>query len=65
MTDWNQLITIEPDKRNGKPCLRGLRITVYDVLDELASGLSPEEIVTDFPDLTVDDVRACLAWAAS
>lgn len=57
-------ITVEPDKRGGKPCIRGLRITVYDVLDYLASGMTAEEIEEDFPDLTVTDVRACLAFAA-
>jgi len=58
------VITIEPNKRSGKPCIRGLRITVIDVLEYLASGMSEDEIVHDFPDLTVDDVRACLAFAA-
>ncbi len=48
----------------GKPCIRGLRITVYDVLDYLASGMSEAEILRDFPDLTADDLRACLAFAA-
>jgi uncharacterized protein (DUF433 family) len=62
--DYQRLITIEPGKRGGKPCVRGLRITVTDVLEYLASGMSVEEIVADFPDLTVDDVRACLAFAA-
>lgn len=57
-------ITIEPGKRSGKPCIRGLRITVYEVLEYLASGMSPEDITRDFPDLTVDDIRACLAFAA-
>ena len=58
------LITIEPGKRSGKPCIRGLRITVSGVLDYLASGMSEEEILRDFPDLTRDDIRACLAFAA-
>ncbi len=58
------MITIEPDKRNGKPCVRGLRITVQDVLEYLAGGMTPEEIVTDFPELTLLDIRACLAYAA-
>ena len=58
------MITIEPGKRGGKPRIRGLRITVYDVLDYLASGMSEAEILRDFPDLTADDVRACLAFAA-
>jgi uncharacterized protein (DUF433 family) len=62
--DYERLITIEPGKRNGKPCIRGLRITVTDVLEYLASGMSPEQIVDDFPDLTEEDIRACLAFAA-
>ena len=62
--DYLSRITVEPDKRGGKPCIRGLRITVYDVLDYLASGMTAEEIVEDFPVLTVMDVRACLAFAA-
>ena len=62
--DYQQIITIEPGKRSGKPCIRGMRITVYDVLDYLASGMSVEEILSDFPDLTHEDVRACLAYAA-
>jgi len=62
--DYRQLITIEPGKRSGKPCIRGLRITVYDVLDYLASGMSEDEILKDFPDLTREDIRACLAFAA-
>ena len=57
-------ITIEPGKRDGKPCIRGLRITVYDVLEYLASGMTEQEILADFPDLTVEDIRACLAFAA-
>jgi uncharacterized protein (DUF433 family) len=57
-------ITIEPGKRGGKPCIRGLRITVYDVLEYLASGMSEAEILADFPDLTHDDILACLAFAA-
>ena len=62
--DYRPLITIEPGKRGGKPCVRGLRITVTDVLEYLAAGMTTEEIVADFPDLTPDDVRACLAFAA-
>ena len=62
--DYRQIITIEPGKRGGKPCIRGLRITVYDVLEYLASGMTEQEIVADFPDLTVEDIRACLAFAA-
>jgi uncharacterized protein (DUF433 family) len=62
--DYADRVTIEPGKRGGKPCIRGLRITVYDVLEYLASGMSAEDILRDFPDLTADDVRACLAFAA-
>jgi uncharacterized protein (DUF433 family) len=62
--DYKHLITIEPDKRSGQPCIRGLRITVKDVLEYLASGMSVEEILADFPDLTTEDIRACLAFAA-
>ena len=62
--DYRERITIEPGKRGGKPCIRGLRITVYDVLEYLASGMSEEEIVSDFPDLSKEDIRACLAFAA-
>ena len=57
-------ITIEPGKRSGKPCIRGLRLTVYDVLEYLASGMTEAEILADFPDLTALDIRACLAFAA-
>jgi len=62
--DYRRLITIEPGKRGGKPCVRGLRITVYDVLDYLASGMTEAQILADFPDLTADDIRACRAFAA-
>jgi uncharacterized protein (DUF433 family) len=62
--DYRHLITIEPGKRSGKPCIRGMRITVSDVLQYLAAGMSVEDILTDFPELTADDVRACLAFAA-
>ncbi len=62
--DYRGIITIEPAKRGGKPCIRGLRITVYDVLEYLAGGMTPEQIVADFPDLTLEDIRACLAFAA-
>ncbi len=62
--DYRTIITIEPEKMGGKPCIRGLRITVYDVLDYLASGMTEAEILADFPDLTADDIRACLAFAA-
>ena len=62
--NYRDIITIEPGKRGGKPCIRGMRITVYDVLDYLASGMSHEEILADFPYLTENDIRACLAYAA-
>src|SRR5213592_3624674 len=62
--DYQRLITIEPDKRSGQPCIRGLRMTVQDVLEYLAAGMSAEEILADFPDLTAEDIRACLAFAA-
>lgn len=62
--NYHEYITIEPDKRGGKPCIRGLRITVYDVLDYLASDMTEGEILEDFPDLTHEDIRACLAFAA-
>ena len=58
------IITVEPGKRGGKPCIRGMRITVYDVLEYLASGMSQEEILKDFPYLTKDDILACLSYAA-
>ena len=57
-------ITLEPGKRGGKPCIRGLRITVYDVLEYLASGMTEAEILVDFPDLEREDIRAVLAFAA-
>jgi uncharacterized protein (DUF433 family) len=62
--DYRNYITIEPDKRSGKPCVRGMRITVQDVLEYLASGMTEEEILDDFPDLTREDIKACLAFAA-
>lgn len=62
--DYRDRISIEPGKRGGRPCVRGLRITVYEVLDYLASGMSEQEILADFPDLTADDIKACLAFAA-
>jgi len=64
MINYQDYITIEPGKRSGKPCIRGLRITVYDVLGYLAAGMSVEEIVDDFPELTKEDIQACLAFAA-
>jgi len=57
------LITIEPGKRSGQPCIRGMRITVRDVLEYLAGGMTPEEVLDDFPELTAEDLRACLAFA--
>jgi len=62
--DWRSRITIEPGKRGGKPCIRGLRITVSEVLEYLASGMTEDEILRDFPDLAREDIRACLAFAA-
>ncbi len=62
--DYRSRITVEPGKRSGKPCIRGLRITVYDVLDYLAGGMTEDEILADFPDLERDDIRAVLAFAA-
>jgi uncharacterized protein (DUF433 family) len=62
--DYTKILTIEPGKMGGKPCIRGLRITVYDVLDYLASGMTEDELPRDFPDLTREDIRACLAFAA-
>ena len=62
--EYQGIITIEPGKRSGKPCIRGLRITVQDVLEYLAGGMTSEEIMKDFPELTLSDIRACLAYAA-
>lgn len=62
--NYQDHITIEAGKRFGKPCIRGLRIAVQDVLEYLASGMTEAEIITDFPELTVEDIRACLAFAA-
>ena len=62
--DYSKIITQEPDKRGGKPCIRGLRITVSDVLEYLAGGMSEDDILRDFPYLTREDIRACLAFAA-
>ena len=57
-------ITLEPGKRSGKPCIRGLRVTVYDVLEYLAGGMSPAEVLAEFPYLVEEDILACLAFAA-
>jgi len=62
--DYKRIITIEAGKRSGKPCIRGMRITVSDVLSYLASGMSENEILNDFPELTSEDIRASLAFAA-
>jgi uncharacterized protein (DUF433 family) len=64
MQDYRKIITIEPGKRGGKPCIRGMRITVYDVLGYLAAGMTIEQIMEDFPYLTRDDIYACLSYAA-
>ncbi|MDQ3220342.1 MAG: DUF433 domain-containing protein [Acidobacteriota bacterium] len=61
--DYRNIITIEPGKRSGQPCIRGLRMTVQDVLEHLAAGMTEDEILDDFPDLTREDIRACLASA--
>jgi uncharacterized protein (DUF433 family) len=61
---YQSIITIEPGKRGGKPCIRGMRITVYDVLSYLATGMTNAEILADFPYLTEEDIRACLSYAA-
>lgn len=64
MFDYKEIITLEVGKRGGKPCIRGLRITVYDVLSWLAEGMTPAEIIDDFPELTPSDISACLYFAA-
>ena len=64
LMDYSKIITIEPGKRSGKPCIRGLRITVQDILEYLAGGMTEEEILQDFSELTHEDIRACLAFAA-
>ncbi|WP_414569874.1 DUF433 domain-containing protein [Nostoc sp. CCY 9925] len=61
---YQNIITIEPGKRGGKPCIRGMRITVYDVLSYLASSMTYEEVLDDFPYLTREDILACLSYAA-
>ena len=62
--NYSNIITIEPGKRSGKPCIRGMRITVSDVLEYLASGMTEAEILRDFPELTTDDIHVCLTFAA-
>ncbi len=64
LSNYTDIITVAPGKRGGKPCIRGLRVTVYDVLEYMASGMSEEEILSDFPDLELADIRACLSFAA-
>lgn len=63
--EYRSIITIEPGKRGGKPCIRGMRITVYDVLEYLAAGMTQQELLADFPYLTAEDILACLGFAAS
>lgn len=62
--DYQHIITVEPGKRSGKPCIRGMRITVYDVLEYLAADMTVDEILADFSELTREDIKACLAFAA-
>jgi uncharacterized protein (DUF433 family) len=62
---WQERIFVNPGVRSGKPCVKGTRITAYDVLEYLAGGMSEDQILSDFPDLTRDDIRACLAFAAA
>ena len=62
--DYSKIITIEPGKRSGKPSIRGMRITVQDILEYLAGGMTEDEILRDFPELTREDIKACLAFAA-
>ncbi|MBA3285067.1 MAG: DUF433 domain-containing protein [Bacteroidia bacterium] len=64
MKHYSEIITIDPNTRFGKPCVRGMRITVFDVLGWMASGMTKEEIIIDYPELTLEDVYACLAYAA-
>ena len=63
--DYSSRITLEPDKRSGQPCIRGTRMTVTDVLEYLASGMSQQEILKEFPDLTLKDIQACLGFATN
>lgn len=62
--DYHERIVINPAVRSGKPCVKGTRITVYDVLSYMAAGMTPDQIIADFPDLKPEDIRACLAFAA-
>ena len=63
--NWQERISVDPEVRGGKPCIKGTRITVYDVLEYLAGGMTEDEILGDFPDLTREDIRACLSFAAA
>ncbi|HEV8062065.1 MAG TPA: DUF433 domain-containing protein [Gemmataceae bacterium] len=63
--DYSRLITVEPGKRSGQPCIRGMRVTVRDVLEYLAGGMTVDELLADFPELTHEDIRACMAYAAA
>lgn len=63
--EWQERITVNPEVRNGKPCIKGTRITVYDILEYLAGGMSEDAILGDFPDLVREDIRATLAFAAA
>ena len=63
--NWQDRISVNPAVRGGKPCIRGTRITVYDVLEYLAGGMTEDQVLADFPELTRDDIRACLAFAAA
>jgi uncharacterized protein (DUF433 family) len=65
IVDYQEIISVEPGKRSGRPCVRGMRITVYDVLSYLAAGMSHEQILADFPELTEEDILACLGYAAA
>ena len=65
LVDYKKIITMEAGKRGGQPCIRGMRITVYDVLEYLAGGMSVEEILHDFPELTHEDILACFAFVAA
>ena len=65
MMTWQERITVDPSVRSGKPCVKGTRITVYDVLEYLAGGMSEDDILADFDDLAREDIRACLAFAAA
>ena len=65
LVDYQEIISVEPGRRSGKPCVRGMRITVYDVLSYLAAGMSHQQILADFPELAEEDILACLGYAAA